>query len=72
MRRTLSVKKNADRTLTIRASAQGSSYVEHFTLDSKGPYEVFEAAKWSLITAGFSVDEEELAEMVRVALVEGA
>lgn len=72
MKRALSIRKNRDGTATIRATAPGRCYVEHIGVEGKTPYEAYDTIRWAVITAGFSVEEHDLAEMVRAALyVEG-
>lgn len=47
--RTLSIKKNADHTLTVRAN----NYTEHISIEGKNEDEVFDAVKWALVCANF-------------------
>ena len=47
--RTLSVRKNADNTITISSG----TYRESVDIQSKTPFEKYEAVKWAIITAGF-------------------
>jgi transglutaminase-like putative cysteine protease len=60
---TLSVRKNADGTMTIRSG----KYKESVEIRSKTPFEKFEAVKWAILTAGFAFTEE-VEEIVRKEL----
>jgi phosphoribosylformylglycinamidine (FGAM) synthase-like amidotransferase family enzyme len=52
--RTLSVRKNADETVTIKAN----NYVESVDISVKSVFEKYEAVRWAIITAGFSYTDE--------------
>ncbi len=58
--RTLTVRKNADGTVTIR----GGRYVESFNLEFKSHWDKYEYIRSAIITAGFTYTEE-IEEMVR-------
>jgi zona occludens toxin (predicted ATPase) len=61
--KTLSVRRNADGTVTIRSER----YRESVDVRSKTPWEKYEAVKWAIITAGFTFSEE-VEELVRKEL----
>ena len=62
--RVLTLKRNEDGTVTI----QSGRYREHVDVRFKGPFDTYEAIKWAIITAGFSLPEEEIEELVTAEL----
>lgn len=63
----LTLRRNRDGTVTIRSGR----YREHVDVRFKGPFDTYEAIKWAIITAGFSLSEQEIERMVRQELYEG-
>lgn len=61
-KRTLSIRKNSDGTVTI--FAQNPKYVESIDIRELYPEEKYEKIKWAILTAGFAFSEE-VERMVR-------
>jgi hypothetical protein len=61
--RTLSIRKNADETVTIKSV----KYVESVDTRDKTPLEKYEMVRWAVITAGFDFTPE-IEEIVRKEL----
>lgn len=53
-KRTLSVRKNADETVTIKLG----KYVESVNIAEKSPFERYESVRWAIITAGLEYTNE--------------
>lgn len=62
-KRNLSIRRNADGTVTISSG----HYRESFEIRSKTPVEKFESVKWAIIGAGFAFSEQ-TEKMVRKEL----
>ena len=62
-KKTLSVRKNADGTVTIKSGG----YVENIDVRAKTPWQKYDAVKWAILTAGY-VFTGEIEKMVRKEL----
>lgn len=65
MRRTLTLKRHKDGTVTLRCPE--TRYVEHIDASGKGYMETYEAVRFAAITAGFSPTADDLMELFREA-----
>jgi len=64
MKKTASLKLNTDGTLTVRAGGA----VEHITVDGKTQAELWDAARWSLISKDVSLSDQTLQDLLNKAL----
>jgi hypothetical protein len=68
VKRTLSVRRNRDGTVTLRAALpDGRKYVEHFDVESKGLLETFESVRFAALTAGLHLSDRSLEDLLREA-----
>lgn len=61
MKKTFTIRRNKDETITFRYGG----YVEHLGIEGKGMLQIYEGIKYAAITAGLSLTEETLEELLR-------
>jgi hypothetical protein len=67
-RKSFILRRNADGTVTFKTrKPNGRWYVEHFSTDDKGLLQTYEYIKAAAVTAGISLSEPLLEELLREA-----
>ena len=60
MRKTVTIRQNADSTITVRVGKQ----VEHITTASMEHSKIFDAVKWAILSKGVRLTDIEIAEIL--------
>lgn len=65
MKRVVTIKRNADDTITIKVNWEGSRSIEHIDTFGKSKGELFDSVKYALIAARVNLTDVEIMELLQ-------